>query len=172
MEIYTVSFFGHRDFSEHLKYEDKIKQLILKLLREKEYVEFLVGRNGEFDLFVSSVIRRTKNEYGYDNCSLTLVLPYMTAEFESNEKYFLAYYDNVEICPKSQITHFKSAITVRNKSIVDRCDLVVFYVKKNSGGAYEAMKYAKKTVGNMPKHTLDRDYFKFAGMPELYFIER
>ena len=149
METYTVSFFGHRDFSEHFKYEDKIKQLILKLLRENEYVEFLVGRNGEFDIFVSSVIRHTKNEYGYDNCSLTLVLPYMMAEFRNNEKDFLNYYDNVEICPKSQITHFKSAITVRNKSIVDRCDLVVFYVKRNAGGAYEAFKYAENKIKNV-----------------------
>lgn len=144
MQIYTVSFFGHRDFCKHFEYEDKIKQLILKLLSENEYVDFLVGRNGEFDIFVSSVIRHVKNEHGCNNCSLTLVLPYMTAQYRDNERNFNNYYDEIEVCPESQTAYFKSAITIRNKSIVNRSDLVVCYVERNDGGTYEAMKYAKK----------------------------
>ncbi len=144
MQIYTVSFFGHRDFNKHFEYEEKIKQLILKLLSENEYVEFLVGRNGEFDIFVSSVIRHVKREYGCDNCSLILVLPYMTAEYKENEENYNNYYDEIEVCPESQTAHFKAAITIRNKYIVNRSDLVVCYVERNSGGAYEAKKYAEK----------------------------
>ena len=45
-----------------------------------EYIEFLVGRDGEFDQLVSSTIRRCKRTIRDDNSSLVLVLPYMTAE--------------------------------------------------------------------------------------------
>ena len=144
MQIYTVSFFGHRDFNKHFEYEEKIKQLILNLLSENEYVEFLVGKNGEFDIFVSSVIRHIKNEHGRDNCSLILVLPYVTAEYRDNEENYNNYYDEIEVCPESQTAHFKSAITIRNKSIINRSDLVVCCVERTDGGAYTAMRYAQK----------------------------
>jgi len=29
--------------------------------------------------------------------------------------------------------------------MIDRSDFIVFYVNKNKGGAYEALKYAQKT---------------------------
>lgn len=149
MQLCTVSFFGHRDFSKHFEYEEKIKQFLIELLSQNEYVEFLVGRNGEFDVFISSLIRRIKNEYGYDNCSLILVLPYVTAQYRDNEESFNKYYDEIEVCPESQTAHFKSAITVRNKSIINRSTLVVFYIERNNGGAYEAMRYAEKHRKNI-----------------------
>ena len=58
------------------------------LLREHEYVEFLVGPDGEFDQLVSSVIHRCKREYRSDNSSHIWVLPYVTAEYRDNEESF------------------------------------------------------------------------------------
>ena len=58
MEVFTVSFFGHRMIGNALEIENRLEQLIRTLLREHEYIEFLVGRDGEFDQLVSSVIRR------------------------------------------------------------------------------------------------------------------
>ena len=75
MNQYTVSFFGHRVIEDPLLIEQRLEQLIRKLLKEKEYVEFLVGRNGDFDQLVSSVVRRAKREYRADNSSLVLVFP-------------------------------------------------------------------------------------------------
>ena len=49
MCIYTISFFGHRVIEDPLLIEQRLETLIRKLLKEKEYVEFLVGRDGEFD---------------------------------------------------------------------------------------------------------------------------
>ena len=48
--IYTVSFFGHRRIgSESVALEGRLEAEILCLLDSKPYVEFLVGRNGDFD---------------------------------------------------------------------------------------------------------------------------
>ena len=75
MNTYTVSFFGHRIIEEPLLIEKRLEILIRKLLREKEYIEFLAGRDGEFDQLVSSVIRRCKREYRSNNSAHVLVLP-------------------------------------------------------------------------------------------------
>ena len=53
LNTFTVSFFGHRVIEDPLRIEQHLETLIRKLLQEKEYVEFLVGRDGEFDQIVS-----------------------------------------------------------------------------------------------------------------------
>ena len=73
-----------------------------------------------------------------------LVLPYDTAEYRNNREIFDNYYDEVEICEKTCTAHYKSAIQIRNKAMVDRSDLVVFYLEYKSGGAYQTYKYAVK----------------------------
>lgn len=144
MEPFTISFFCHRRIENLVSVESELIRIVRDLLKSKAYVEFLVGRNGDFDQLVSSVVRRTKREYRADNSSLVLVLPYVTAECRDNEESFLEYYDEVEICEESAFAHFKSAIRIRNCSMIEKSDLVLCYVEHSRGGAYQAMKYAKK----------------------------
>lgn len=143
MNTYTVSFFGHREINNTSKIEIKLEKIIRNLIERKEYVEFLVGRDGEFDQLVSSTIRRLTAIYSYGNSSHVLVLPYMKAEYRDNQQSYLDYYDEVEVCAESSATHYKSAILVRNMQMVDRSDLIVCYIQHNSGGAYKAVRYAK-----------------------------
>ena len=88
MEPFTISFFGHRRIENLVSVESKLIRIVRDLLKSKAYVEFLVGRNGDFDQLVSSVVRRAKREYRADNSSLVLVLPYVTAECRDNEESF------------------------------------------------------------------------------------
>ena len=46
MDIYTVTFLGHRTINNMREVEERLDELIRKLLREKYYVDFLVGRKG------------------------------------------------------------------------------------------------------------------------------
>ncbi len=62
MKEFTIAFFGHRYIDNPLKIEELLKNYIINLLSEKEYVVFLVGRNGEFDKYVASAIRQIKKE--------------------------------------------------------------------------------------------------------------
>lgn len=144
MDIYTVSFFGHRELERASEIESKLDQLLHDLITQKQYVEFLVGRDGEFDLLAASAIRRVVNQYGYGNTSIILVLPYMKAEYRDNEQNYLSYYDEVEICSESSNAYYKSAIQVRNRCMVDRSDLVVCCIQHKSGGAYKTVQYAQK----------------------------
>ena len=144
MDIYTVSFFGHREIENALEVERKLEAKITELIQTKQYIEFLVGREGELDILAASVVKRVKKQMDYGNCSLVLVLPYMKAEFRDNEKDFLDYYDDVEICEQSAKAHYKSAMQIRNKAMVDRSDLVVCCIQHKSGGAYKTVRYALK----------------------------
>ena len=142
MDIYTVSFFGHRQIYSRLLLDRLLDELIMQLLREHSYVEFLVGRDGDFDQLVSSAIKRCQRQYGHHNSSHIWVMPYPTSFFRDNEQACYDYYDEIEICEESSVKHFKAAFQIRNKNMVDRSDLVVFYVENDLGGAYQTMKYA------------------------------
>ena len=144
MNIYTVSFFGHRYIERGLKIEHRLDKLLHDLITQKEYVDFLIGRDGDFDLLASAAIKRAIRSYGYGNTHFTLVLPYMKAEYRDNEKEYLYYYDEVEVCYESSITHPKAAIQIRNRSMINRSDLVVCCVQHNTGGAYHTLQYAEK----------------------------
>lgn len=154
MNIYTVSFFGHRHLSDQFAIEEHLDPILRDLINNKEYVEFLVGRDGDFDQLVSSAIIRAKEKYAYGNVSHILVLPYERADYRDNKESFEQYYDEVEICTGSQDAYPKAAIGVRNRAIVDRSDMVICLVERRSGGAYDAVKYAKqqaKIVKNLSK---------------------
>ncbi|MBQ7070310.1 MAG: hypothetical protein IJM87_03380 [Ruminococcus sp.] len=144
MNIYTVSFFGHRYIERGTEISDCLDKLLHDLIMQKEYIEFLIGRDGEFDILASAAIKRAINKYAYGNTHFTLVLPYLKAEYRDNEKEYLDYYDEVDVCYESSIAHPKAAIQIRNRSMIDRSDLVVCCVQHNSGGAYRALQYAEK----------------------------
>ena len=144
MEIFTVSFFGHREIDNAVQVERNLEEKITELIRIKQYVEFLVGREGEFDILAASVVKRVKKQMDYGNCSLIWVLPYIKAEFRDNEKNYLEYYDDVEVCEQSAKAYFKSAMQIRNRAMVDRSDLVICCIQHKSGGAYKTVKYAEE----------------------------
>lgn len=149
LNTYTVSFFGHRYIDNPFPIERKLEKLILELMESKEYIEFLVGRDGEFDQLVSSTVLRCKKQYRDDNSALVWVLPYETAEYRDNADAYHDYYDEIEICAQSADKHFKSAFQTRNRSMVDRSDLAVFCVERTSGGAYQTLTYARRIKANI-----------------------
>ena len=140
MNVFTVSLFGHREIDDLRILENYLVPIIKELILTKPYVNFLVGRNGEFDEYAASVIKRVEKGVGKENNDMTLVLPYTVADVEYYEKY----YDSIIIPESVYGSHPKSAITLKNRWMIERSDLVIVYVKRDKGGAYTAMKYAKK----------------------------
>ncbi len=152
LNVFTVAFFGHRYIDNVCSVEELLEEHITRLIEQKEYVDFLVGRNGDFDRCVSSSVSRIRKNYRNDNSSLVLMLPYISAEYLNNKETFEDYYSEVEISAEAVRAHPKTAIKVRNCEMVDRADLIICYIEQPSGGAYEAVKYAieqGKTVINI-----------------------
>ena len=65
-------------------------------------------------------------------------------EYKNNVESFEKYYDEIEICQSCADVHFKSALKIRNREMVDRADLVVCFIDHESGGAYQTIQYAKR----------------------------
>ena len=138
MEIYTVTFLGHRTIHYMREVEERLDELIRKLLREKYYVDFLVGRNGEFDTMASAAIRRAKQAIGDHNSTFTLVLPYLTAEYKNSEKYFEElpqYIEQAEKVEENLAKYWEAAKTTTNPSMKKR-HLTMF---KNQEGKLRAI---------------------------------
>lgn len=146
METYTVSFFGHREIrvSDMTQIAEALSCEIRELLLTREYVRFLVGRSGDFDYFAAAAVHRVREEHNYVNCSLVLVLPYITKEYRYNKKVFQCYYDDIEICGGSETARFKGAYQNRNRMMIDRSDMVISCIEHRSGSVYHSLRYAKK----------------------------
>ncbi|MBQ6874192.1 MAG: hypothetical protein IJO24_07875 [Clostridia bacterium] len=144
MYIRTIAFFGHRIVDDYFEIERQVEKLVRSFVYDGEYVEFLVGRSGQFDELVTSVIRRVKSEMCDEYSSLVLVLPYVTTQSGSYWKELKRFYDVIEVCEESANVHYKAAYSIRNQKMVERAETVVCYVKREEGGAYDALKYAEK----------------------------
>lgn len=145
LQSYCVTFAGHRRIDCFTDVEKQLYQIIADIIRTKEYVEFYVGIEGDFDIMAASCIRRAKQKVCDDNNSLNLVLPYSKAGMEFME----ASFDSIIIPPELHGVHPKKAIALRNRWMVDRSDALITYVLGNKGGANDTMKYAidmKKAV--------------------------
>lgn len=137
-EIYRIAMFGHRDFNCHRQLEERLIPVLRDLIRKKKFIEIYMGRDGEFDTYAATLVKRVQKDYDdYHAIEFNLVLPYPKKDMEDFEKY----YDRVDI-PIS--AHPKLAITKRNEWMVEQADLVICYIERESGGAYKAVQYAKK----------------------------
>ena len=142
MEIFTVSFFGHRRISNTLIVENALSDAVRNLVINKEYVEFLVGCDGDFDILAASVVKRCQREIRDDSSNLIWILPYSTSNYRKNEFSYRSYYDEIEVFPNAG--HYKSAFQSRNRFMIDRSDLVLCCIERDSGGAFQSVRYAER----------------------------
>ncbi|MBO5280850.1 MAG: hypothetical protein J6B55_06510 [Clostridia bacterium] len=140
MRAFRVALIGHRSVEDYFRVEKELNRVITSLICEKEFVEFRLGRNGEFDIMAASCIKNVQHSLDRRNSEMTLVLAYPVADMG----YYAKYYDNVLIPQEIEGLHFKRAITERNKWLVENCDLFIAYAKNVSGGAGSAVRYAKR----------------------------
>ena len=140
MEIYRISMIGHREIYGHRNLEDTLQEFFEEQLRVRDYIEFYLGRNGDFDIMAASAIKRAQRAVSRENSALILLQPYPMRNDESYSKY----YDEIWY-PVRDKTHPKAAITKRNRYMIENSDLLVAFVEKDrKGGAMTALKYAEK----------------------------
>lgn len=139
----SCTFAGHREVYQ-AKLDERIETEIDKLLLTDNEFVFYPGGMGDFDKKCASAVRAAKRKYPQKKISLVLVLPYMSNRLNTDKEYYEYYYDEIIIPAELVGVHYKSAITMRNRWIIDRVDCLIAFVYRNFGGALETVKYAWK----------------------------
>lgn len=142
----TCCFFGHRNIFEPVN--DIVYEKICDLIENKNVTTFIVGDYGDFDKICTSMVRKAKQTH--KNIKLILVRPYFSNELNTNKDFYRDLYDDIIIPEELADVHYKQAIGKRNQWMIENSQYAIFFVKRQYGGAYNALKYAQK---------LNKDFF-------------
>ena len=132
--------FGHRVLL--MDVEKPLREVLERLVEERGVRVFYTGGMGEFDELFARTVRSMKREC--PSLRLVLVMPYLTERLNLDKAFFEAHYDEILIPAELDSVHPKAAIGLRNRWMVDRSDIVIAALHRDSGGAAEAVRYAER----------------------------
>lgn len=139
----TCTFSGHREVYQS-GIEARLDAEIEKLLQTDNEFRFLTGGMGQFDGMGVGAVRAAKRRHPEKRITMTLVLPYMSNWLNTDKEYFQFYYDQIIIPEELDTAHYKAAIQLRNRWMVDRTDIVIAYIYRDFGGALATVRYAQR----------------------------
>lgn len=138
------AFFGHRDV--WYKIDSDLENAIETAITQLGVTIFWCGGYGQFDDMAANMVRQFRGDY--PDIKLYQVVAYSPKDakkiFEKNDGFI--YPKGLETVPQ------RFAITHRNRWMAEHCDMVICYVQRNSGGAYNACRVAhrkKKEIINL-----------------------
>lgn len=140
MDVYRVVFIGHRKIGEREHLAASVDGLIKGLLQSKDYVEFYIGGNDDFDIIATVSAKLIQNEMGTHNSRIVYIQPYHTNDDDFFERVYdkVLYLTDREWDPKTELTQ-------RNCWLIDHADLLIAYVEDDRAGeAKKALQYAKR----------------------------
>lgn len=128
----VCTFFGHRDVPDSLAVE--LRKTLIELLETGNVDVFYIGNSGNFDILASRILSELSYEYSF---TCRIVLAYLP-EHEIDYNFETILPEGIENVPK------RFAISYRNQWMIEQSDIVVTYVKRNYGGAYQFKVIAEK----------------------------
>lgn len=139
----TCTFLGHREvYASGVR--ERLEAEIEKLLETDSEFTFLTGGMGQFDSMGVGAVRAAKRRHPEKQITLALVLPYPSNRLNTDKEYYQFYYDQIMIPEELDTAHYKAAIQLRNRWMVDRADTVIAYICRDFGGAFTSVRYAKR----------------------------
>ena len=136
-----ITFCGHGDFTATADRENRLLTL-LEFYADDSHTELLLGGYGNFDAFAfrcGKILQRK-----HPNVSLIFVTPYMiTDQKMGNSTQKGAEYDQI-IYPPLENVPPRYAIIHRNRYMVEQADLVIAYITRSRGGAYQTYQHAQR----------------------------
>lgn len=139
----TCTFSGHREVYQS-GIEARLDAEIEKLLQTDNEFRFLTGGMGQFDGMGVGAVRAAKRRHPEKRITMALVLPYMSNWLNTDKEYYQFYYDQIIIPEELDTAHYKAAIQLRNRWMVDRTDIVIAYIYRDFGGALATVRYAQR----------------------------
>lgn len=136
------AFFGHRDTQVTNSLTLRLEETLVSLI-DQCVDEFWCCEQGEFDWITRLTILELKKKFPDIKTAYVLAYPtFLRSEISYN--YLEETYDYIIYPDEVAKGHPKFAIMRRNKYIAKNADIIVCYIKKQSGGAFKAVKIAEK----------------------------
>ena len=132
MKEQTVTFFGHRDTQKEI--EPTLRLTLIDLIENKNATEFYVGNHGNFDAMVRRQLEDFSKTYPI---KYYVVLAYMPGKNDKPDEHSILP-EGIESVPR------RFAINYRNKWMLTKSDVVVTYVTRPVGGAWELKQMAER----------------------------
>lgn len=130
----TVTFFGHKDTPEEI--EPTLRSTLIDLIENHDATVFYVGNNGNFDTMVRRQLENLSQTYPI---TYNVVLAYLPTKKSEYDDYTNTIYpEGLETAPK------RFAISYRNKWMIRQSDVVVTYVTRTHGGAWQFKAMAER----------------------------
>ncbi len=131
MKEQTVTFFGHRDTPKET--EPALRLTLIDLIENKNATVFYVGNNGNFDAMVRRQLEDLSKIYPI---KYYVVLAYMPSKNDEADEHSILP-EGTETVPR------RFAINYRNKWMPNKSDIVITYVTRPFGGAWEFKQLAE-----------------------------
>ena len=132
MKEQTVTFFGHRDTPKET--EPALRLTLIDLIENKNATVFYVGNHGNFDDMVRRQLEDLSKTYPI---KYYVVLAYMPGKNGEPDEHSIPP-EGIETVPR------RFTINYRNKWMLTKSDIVVTYVTRPFGGAWEFKKMAER----------------------------
>lgn len=130
----TVTFFGHKDTPKEI--EPPLRATLIDLIKNHGATEFYVGNNGNFDTMVRRQLENLSQTYPITYNVVLAYLPTKKSEYDDFTNTLLP--EGIESVPK------RFAISWRNKWMIQQSDIVVTYVARTYGGAWQFKAMAER----------------------------
>ena len=136
----VLTFWGHSSFQSNTILEEKLLELLEKIVGNSP-ADFYLGGYGGFDNFALACAKKFKSSH--PQIKIVFITPYINESYQKSRLTLAeTIYDEI-IFPELENVPAKFAISHRNKWMINKSDYVITHIKKSYGGAYEAYKYAK-----------------------------
>ena len=130
-----VAFFGHADYVPTVADEEALLSLLSEVVGDAP-CELFLGEYGAFDRFAYRCAQKYKRHHAGVRLIFVTPYPLEAPRGEVEECFDGILYPAIEDVPK------RYAIVHRNRFMVEKADALIFYVRRHTGGAYKAYRYA------------------------------
>ena len=138
-----IAFSGHADIASKNKIKEMVKKEIKNHITPFEPITCYLGGYGDFDQICAHACKELKEEF--PRIELIYVSPYMSLSEQEKIKWLQNNgFCDASIYPPIENTPPKFAISKRNQWMMENANLIIAYVKRNYGGAYQSLQLAKR----------------------------
>ncbi len=142
-EVYmTIAFAGHATIPTSNRTKEIVKEQLRTLIEESESTVCYLGFRGDFDRLCAYACRELKQSY--TGMELVYVTPYRSlSEQRKIEELRRCGLCDTSVYPPLEAIPPRFAISKRNEWMMKQADVILVYVNRHYGGAYQSLRIAK-----------------------------